>query len=45
MDEKTKGRNGGDRATPKTSDRRNHIPLVPRIKALIVGAFWVEGRP
>ena len=39
MDEKTKGRNGGDRATPKTSDKRNLTRLAPRIKLLIAGAF------
>ena len=38
MTGKTKGRTGGDRATPKTSDNRNFTATASRIKALIVGA-------
>ena len=41
MTKNTKGRNGGDRATPKTSCRRNHISISTRIKGLIVrAALW-----
>jgi len=38
MTTKTKGRNGGDRATPKTSDNRNPTATASRIKAPIAGA-------
>lgn len=40
-----KGRNGGNRATPKTSDSRNHISIKTRFKALIVGAACREWLP
>lgn len=41
MTTKTKGRNGGDRPTPKTSDSRNHTPIHSSIKAAIVRlAVW-----
>jgi hypothetical protein len=38
MTKKTKGRNGGNRATQNTIDSRNHTPTAFRIKALVVGA-------
>lgn len=38
MTRKTKGRSGGDRATPKTSDSQNSTLIASRSKALIVGA-------
>ena len=41
MPKKTKGRNGGDRATPKTLCGGNHTAIASRIKAVIVGgACW-----
>ena len=41
MTKNTKGRNGGDRATPKTPHSRSHTPTASRVKALIVGvACW-----
>ena len=41
MPTNTKGRNGGDRATPKTSCCPNHTPIAPRIKGVIVrAACW-----
>ncbi|MCK9381959.1 MAG: hypothetical protein M0P95_12975 [Sulfuritalea sp.] len=41
MTTKTKGRNGWHRATPKTSDNRNHTPAASCIKTLIVRlALW-----
>lgn len=36
MTKNIKGRNGGDRATPKTTCSRNHISIFTRIKSLIV---------
>jgi hypothetical protein len=36
MSTKTMGRNGGNRATRKTADSRNHTATASRIKALIV---------
>ncbi len=44
MTTKTKGRNGGDRATPKTSDNRRPTSTENRFKALIVGAACWFGR-
>lgn len=38
MTTKTKGRNGGDRATPMTATSRNSTATKARIKAIIVGA-------
>lgn len=38
MTRKTKGRSGGDGATPKTSDSHNLTATATQIKALIVGA-------
>ena len=38
MTRKTKGRNGGDRATLKTTDKRNPTATASRLKALIVNA-------
>ena len=38
MTRKMKGSNGGDRATPKTSDNGSSTATASRIKALIVGA-------
>jgi hypothetical protein len=41
MPKNAKGRNGGDRATPKTPYCRNHTPIASRIKAVIVrAACW-----
>jgi hypothetical protein len=41
MPTKTKGRNGGDRATLKTLCCRNHTSIASRIKAVIVrAACW-----
>jgi hypothetical protein len=41
MTEKTKGRSGGDRPTPKTSDRLKRTAIRSRIKAGIVRmAVW-----
>jgi hypothetical protein len=41
MPKNTKGRNGGDRATPKTLCCRNHTPVASGIKAAIVrAACW-----
>jgi len=41
MAKNTKGRNGGDRATPKTTCCRNHTSIESRVKAVIVrAACW-----
>jgi hypothetical protein len=41
MTKKTKGRSGGNRATPKTTDTHNHTETATRIKAMIVRlAVW-----
>ena len=41
MPTNTKGRNGGDRATPKTNCCRKHTPIASRIKGVIVrAACW-----
>ena len=41
MTKKTKGRIGGNRATPKTTDSHNHTETATRIKAVIVRlAVW-----
>ncbi len=41
MTTKTRGRNGGDRATPKIPDSRNSTPMASRAKGLIVRlALW-----
>lgn len=38
---KIKGRNGGDHATPKTSNIRNHSQISSRIKTTVVMlALW-----
>ena len=39
MTTKTKGRNGGHRPTPKTTDSRNFTPIHSSIKAAIKAAI------
>lgn len=44
MTTNNRGRNGGDRAAPETSDSRKYIAIKTRFKALIVGAAcWWKG--